>query len=83
MNKGKLYKCPLVSVLPDFLDQFNVAVSDKELAHSYKPMSHNDDVEKFVNDLVNHIPQCKFCPSNYNEAHDFVGTDKKIKVHLL
>ena len=83
MNKGKLYKCPLVSVLPDFLDQFNVAVSDKELAHAYKPMSHDDDVEKFVDDLVNHIPQCKFCPSNYNEAHNFVGTDKKIKVNLL
>ena len=81
MNKGKLYKCPLVSVLPDFLDQFNVTVSDKELAYAYKPMSHDDaDVKKFVNELSNHIPQCKFCPSNYSEAHDFVGTDKKIKI---
>lgn len=81
MNKGKLYKCPLVSVLPDFLDQFNVTVSDKELAYAYKPMSHDDaDVNKFVNELSNHIPQCKFCPSNYSEAHDFVGTDKKIKI---
>ena len=79
MNKGKLYKCPLVSVLPDFLNQFNVAVADKELAHAYQPMSHDDDVEKFVNNLVNPIPQCKFCPSNYNIGHDFIGTDKKVK----
>jgi organic radical activating enzyme len=81
MNKGKLYKCPLVSVLPDFLDQFNVTVSDKELAYAYKPMSHDDaDVKKFVNELSNHIPQCKFCPSNYNTGHNFIGTDKKIKI---
>ena len=79
LNKGKLYKCPLVSVLPDFLNQFNVAVADKELAHAYQPMSHDDDVEKFVNNLVNPIPQCKFCPSNYNIGHDFIGTDKKVK----
>jgi len=42
-------------------------------------MSHDDDVEKFVNNLVNPIPQCKFCPSNYNIGHDFIGTDKKVK----
>jgi len=83
MNKGKLYKCPLVSVLPDFLDQFNVAIADKELAHAYQPMSHDDDVAKFVDELINPIPQCKFCPSNYNTGHDFIGTDKKIKVNLL
>jgi len=83
MNKGKLYKCPLVSVLPDFLNQFNVVVSDKELAHSYQPMSHSDDVVKFVDELVNPIAQCKFCPSNYNTGHDFTGTDKKIKLNIL
>lgn len=83
MNKGKLYKCPLVSVLPDFLNQFDVSVIDKELALSYQPMSHDDNVKEFVDNLDNHIPQCKFCPSNYNESHEFVGTDKKIKVKSL
>ena len=83
INKGKLYKCPLVSVLPDFLSQFSVASSDKELALAYQPMTHSDDVQKFVNSLDKPIPQCKFCPSNYNTAHDFTGTDKKIKVKLL
>lgn len=82
INKGKLYKCPLVSVLPDFLDQFNVEASkeDKALAYSYKPMTHNDNVKEFVDTLANYIPQCKFCPTNYDESYDFIGTDKKIKL---
>lgn len=80
INKGKLYKCPLVSVLPDFLNQFDVAIEDKELAYSYEPMSHNDDVAKFVNEIDMPISQCKFCPSNYDIGHDFVGTEKKIKL---
>lgn len=80
INKGKLYKCPLVSVLPDFLNQFDVAIEDKELAYSYKPMSHNDDVAKFVTEIDMPISQCKFCPSNYDIGHDFVGTEKKIKL---
>lgn len=81
INKGKLYKCPLVSVLPDFLDQFTVVMSeeDKVLARSYQPLSFNDDVVDFVNAIDNPIPQCKFCPSKY-EKHTFVGTDKKIKI---
>jgi len=82
INKGKLYKCPLVSVLPDFLDQFNVSMTDadKLLANSYKPLSANDeDICKFVDTINDPIPQCKFCPSKYTK-HNFVGTGKKIKI---
>lgn len=81
INKGKLYKCPLVSILPDFLNQFDVVMSDenRQLAYAYKPMSYRDDVSKFINDIDNPIPQCKFCPTKYNK-HNFVGTDKKIKI---
>jgi organic radical activating enzyme len=80
INKGKLYKCPLVSVLPDFLDQFDVAMSidDKVLAYSYKPLD-SDNALEFVNSINDPIPQCKFCPSNYTK-HNFVGTEKKIKI---
>ena len=85
MYKGKLYKCPLVSVLPDFLNQFNVKMTDddKLLAQSYHAMSADDDVVKFVNEINNPIPQCKFCPSKYNTKYEFVGTDKKIKIVQL
>jgi hypothetical protein len=81
INKGKLYKCPLVSVLPDFLNQFDVTMpdSDRELAHSYNPLTADKDVSEFVNAINDPIPQCKFCPSNYTK-HNFVGTEKKIKI---
>lgn len=81
INKGKLYKCPLVSVLPDFLDQFDVAMSaeDKQLAYSYKPMSASDNTTDFVNAINDPIPQCKFCPTKYTK-NTFVGTEKKIKI---
>lgn len=83
INKGKLYKCPLVSVLPDFLNQFNVSMldTDKTLALSYEPLSSNSsNCAEFVNNINEPIPQCKFCPSNYNIKHNFIGTDKKIKI---
>jgi organic radical activating enzyme len=84
INKGKLYKCPLVSVLPDFLDQFTVDITDidRTLANTYVPLSGTDDDTKILNFLENinqPISQCKFCPIKYNK-HNFVGTDKKIKI---
>ena len=81
INKGKVYKCPLVSVLPDFLDQFDVTMSadDRVLAQSYEPLTVDKNVSEFVNAITDPIPQCKFCPSNYTK-HNFVGTEKKIKI---
>jgi organic radical activating enzyme len=82
INKGKVYKCPLVSVLPDFLDQFDVNMSDDDrvLAYSYQPLTADKNVSEFVNTIADPIPQCKFCPSNYDNKHNFIGTEKKIKI---
>lgn len=77
INKGKLYKCPLVSVLPDFINQFNLAVDS-----SYVPMSGSDDdvtMADFIKNIEQPISQCKLCPVNY-DRYNFVGTDKKIKI---
>jgi hypothetical protein len=82
INKGKLYKCPLVSVLPEFLDQFDISMSDndKAMAYSYQPLSANDNnIVDFISSINQPIPQCKFCPSKYVKQN-FVGTDKKIKI---
>ena len=84
INKGKVYKCPLVSVLPDFLDQFdfNMSADDRALAYSYQPLisnNSNSEVVNFIKNIEDPIPQCKFCPANYTK-HSFVGTDKKIKI---
>lgn len=84
LNKGKLYKCPLVSVLPDFLDQFNLTISDydRNLALAYRPVSNissDNEIATFISNIEQPIPQCKFCPVN-NNKYNFVGTDKKIKI---
>jgi organic radical activating enzyme len=88
INKGKLYKCPLVSVLPDFLNQFDVDMNDNDriLAKSYIPITgldNDDKISNFIKNIDKPIPQCKFCPVNNNNKHNFVGTDKKIKVITL
>jgi len=87
LNKGKLYKCPLVSVLPDFLDQFEVAMNDddKTLVRAHVPISGSDSaatIFNFIKNIDQPIAQCKFCPAN-QKKYDFVGTDKKIKVIAL
>ena len=84
INKGKLYKCPLVSVLPDFLNQFDVEIDDddRRLANSYSSLTSTDDdttIKNFIDNIDQPIPQCKFCPIDHKKHH-FVGTDKKIKI---
>jgi organic radical activating enzyme len=79
INKGKIYKCPLVSVLPEFLNQFNVDIDQDNV---YVPVSGFDDdatISNFIKNIDQPIPQCKFCPTEYNR-YNFVGTDKKIKI---
>lgn len=83
LNKGKLYKCPLISILPDFLNQFDVSMeeTDRELAYSYKPLTSDDpNFHEFIKNINEPIPQCKFCPSSYDNKYKFVGTEKKIKI---
>lgn len=69
--KGKLYKCGVVPLLPEFYKQFEFDISDEdnELVHSYSPLTLENYTEcndVFIDNLVNAkvIPQCKFCPSN-------------------
>lgn len=84
LYKGKIFKCPMVAVLPDFLDQFDVKLSntDRDLALSYSAVRFDapqTEINDFVNNINNPIPQCKFCPVEQN-LHKFVGTDKKVKI---
>lgn len=87
INQGNLYKCPLVSVLPEFLKQFDVDIdpADRLLSDSYEPITGYEDDTTLANrikDFALPIPQCKFCPVN-GESHSFVGTDKKIKIKVV
>jgi organic radical activating enzyme len=85
-SRGKLYKCPPVTVLGDFIQQFSINVSDadKQLIDAYKPASHcwpDDQLKKFLDDLTDlkTIPQCKFCPEELPFIKFSAGT-KKIKL---
>ena len=85
MVDGKLYKCHHVALLPKFMKQYQVNISsdDKNLLLDYKPLSSDatvEEIEIFVNNLRQSIPQCTLCPENLNEIEFFASTNKpKIK----
>ena len=89
--KGKLYKCAVVGLLPEFHKQFyfDISTKDKELMHSYSPMEYNSSdsfAKKFIHNLSSNsvIPQCKFCPDNAENLTKLVSkTNNKIKVKKI
>ena len=69
MYQGKLYKCPAMSNLPDFDQQFDLRLDDRqrELLYSYKPLTvdcSEEELQQFVATKDKHIPQCEFCPQD-------------------
>jgi organic radical activating enzyme len=69
LYQGKLYKCPAMSNLPDFDQQFNLQLDDRqrELLYSYKPLTPDcseEELQKFADTKDQHIPQCEFCPQD-------------------
>jgi len=83
--KGKLYKCLLVGILPEFISQFDVNITnnDASLLNSYAPLTINntsEEMKNFIDHLSNMIPQCKFCPSNFMNVTSLNASTKKIKI---
>jgi len=86
--KGRLYKCGPAGILPEFIKQFeiNITESDRTLINSYEPAQHTweyDRLEKFLNNQKNADPiaQCKFCPSKLTtEPLPLRAGYKKIKL---
>ena len=81
MYQGKLYKCPAMSNLPDFDNQFGLLLDDRQhnLLYSYQPLSHDcaeEDLQNFLKTKDTPIPQCEFCPQNL-EWHTVTGDFKK------
>jgi organic radical activating enzyme len=69
MYNGKLYKCPAMSGLPDFDQQFDLRMDDRQrkLLYSFKPLTADcseEELQQFVATKDQHIPQCEFCPEN-------------------
>jgi hypothetical protein len=87
--RGKLHKCAPVGLLPEFIQQFPVEISDedRQLINSYKPADPTwspQKVKEFVDEIkqVKVIPQCTFCPSKFHIEKFSAGT-KKIKIVKL
>jgi len=69
MYQGKLYKCPAMSNLPDFDQQFDLRLDDRqrELLYSYQPLSADcseEELQQFAATKDQHIAQCEFCPQD-------------------
>lgn len=67
--KGKLYKCGVVGLLPEFDEQHRLSLSseDRLLLNDYKPLSvESSHKRQFVESLNKFIKQCRFCPEIYN-----------------
>jgi organic radical activating enzyme len=85
--QGKLYKCHHVALLPEFMKQYYVDISDSDLAllNSYKPLTADQSIEEyqnFVNGIRNTMPQCKLCPSKLETILLQSSTDKPKVVKL-
>ena len=74
--KGKFYKCGPVALLPEFDQQFAIELleEDRALLSAYQPLTPDTyDLcsEDFFNNLDNHLPQCKFCPTQFTAKKIF------------
>lgn len=84
---GKLYKCGQVALFPEFDKQFgfDLSIDDKELMNSYHSLPVDSDEETFYNfisNITNYIPQCKFCPEEYN-IQEIFATASKTKLRKI
>lgn len=84
---GLLYKCHHVALLPEFMEQYFVEISesDKKLLDDYIPANVNltdDNLKNFLDNLKNPIDQCKLCPSKL-EQHDVTSSYNKPKIKKL
>lgn len=69
-QNGKLYKCGAAALFPDFDRQVGLDLSeqDRNLINSVNFITAEDDIaiqNRFIKNLSNPIPQCKFCPEIY------------------
>lgn len=88
-SRGRLYKCGPTHVLPEFIQQFPVEItdSDRALINSYKPADPTweyERIDRFLTGLKNGTPiaQCKFCPS-VEQRKQINSSYKKIKIHKI
>lgn len=81
MIRGKIYKCGPAALMPEFDDQYHFELSDEDRAimRGYQPLTVEDYDSRgaeFLAKIDNVIPQCKFCPEQY-EYKPITFSDRK------
>lgn len=89
MVRGKWYKCPVMGILPEFVEQFPMELTQRQidLIQSYQPAEStwsDADLEKFIHNIFGEvpIPQCSLCPEKLN-IKQIKASNKKIKITKL
>lgn len=67
MFAGKLYKCPMTAIIPEFYKQVGMQLNERQtsLMNEYQALDANstqDQLDDFVDSLNSPIKQCEFCP---------------------
>jgi organic radical activating enzyme len=84
ITNGKWYKCHVMAHLEEFSQQFQIEFddpSDEELLRSYQPATLDmspEELQIWIDNVKNPIPQCKFCPENMTFVKKFKATTNKI-----
>lgn len=71
MIQGQIYKCGPVALMAEFDDQyqFDISAQDRDVIHAPGRGLGIDEFDtqgqEFLANIDNVIPQCKFCPENY------------------
>jgi organic radical activating enzyme len=86
---GRLYKCGVTAILPEFVKQFPLSASEQKmrLIQSYIPAHwswSDSEIEMFLQGLQegSAIPQCGLCPDHFT-AKQFAAGTKKIKIQKI
>lgn len=67
---GRLYRCPMVAVLPEFKKQYEVDLQPHQqvLLESYQSLAadcSDDELKSFIDSRHQAMPQCRLCPESY------------------
>ncbi len=86
MIDGKIYKCGPAALMPKFVEQnkFELSQTDRDLLNAYKPLTvdaTDEEMQDFFSNIDNVIPQCKFCPEQYQyKTIEFSDLKKSWKI---
>jgi Radical SAM superfamily/4Fe-4S single cluster domain len=86
MIRGKIYKCGPVALMAEFDDQhqFDISEQDRDIIHALGRGLGIDEFDtrgqEFLDNIDNMIPQCKFCPENYEYKPITFSTLKPNKI---